>query len=204
MGRDWIRPAIYKHREEARMETPTGTKKLLTSKVVIITAVVVALAAVGAAVAIVINVTNKEETPERGIGYSTEASVILNQEELQAAMDQAMENARDGNVALLYKNNAYSTDGSNFDCYIVNSASNAYDMFLTIYADIEMTDEIYLSRLVPPGSGFNTIELEHPLEPGDHEVYVVLTQVKVDEETGEEFAHNQVVHTMDFHVVEGE
>jgi hypothetical protein len=38
------------------------------------------------------------------------------------------------------------------------------------------------------------------LENGDHTVYVAFTQVKNDEETGEEVIANQVVFTMDFHV----
>jgi hypothetical protein len=33
-------------------------------------------------------------------------------------------------------------------------------------------------------------------------VYIALTQVEQDEETGEESVVNQVFHTMDFHVVE--
>lgn len=138
------------------------------------------------------------------IGYSTEAKVMLDQDSLQAAMDAAMENARNGNVGLRYKNNAYSDDGINFSCYIVNSSSNAYDMFLTIYADAELTDQIFLSELVPPGSGFENITLEHSLENGDHRVYVALTQVETDEETGEQSIRNQVVHTMDFHVTMSE
>jgi hypothetical protein len=63
-----------------------------------------------------------------------------------------------------------------------------------------MTDELFLSKLVPPGSGFETITLEHPLETGDHVVYVVITQIDTDEETGAQTVKNQVVHTMDFHV----
>jgi hypothetical protein len=125
---------------------------------------------------------------------------MLDQDSLQAAIDEAMENAKKGNISLLYKDNAYSDDGSTFSCYIVNSAANAYDMFLTIYADSAMTDELYLSKLVPPGSGFEEITLEHPLDKGDHEVYVALTQVETDEETGAQTIRNQVVHTMDFHV----
>lgn len=31
-------------------------------------------------------------------------------------------------------------------------------------------------------------------------VYVALTQVDTDEETGEQILKNQVMHTMDFHV----
>lgn len=137
------------------------------------------------------------DTPR--VGYATDAKVMLDQDSLQAAMDEAMENARDGNVALRYKNNAYSTNGTDFECFIVNSASNKYDMFLTIYADAEMTDQIFLSGLVPPGSGFENITLDHALEPGSHEVTVVLTQVDTDE-NGAQVIKHQVAHTMDFHV----
>lgn len=134
------------------------------------------------------------------IGYSGEASVILDQNALQAAMDEAMANAKNNSIALLYKNNAFSENGTDFDCYIVNSAANKYDMFLTIFADEAMTDQLFLSGLVPPGSGFEHITLDHALEPGTHTVVVAVTQVADDEETGEQVVKNQVMHTMDFHV----
>lgn len=143
-----------------------------------------------------------EEGDTPRIGYSTEARVMLDQNSLQAAMDEAMENAKDGNIALRYKNNAYSKNGTDFDCYILNSESNIYDMFLTIYADAELTDQIFLSGLVPPGSGFESITLSHALDPGAHTVYVAVTQVADDEETGEQVIKHQVMHTMDFHVEE--
>jgi hypothetical protein len=179
----------------------TAAAGLSTKAVVLIVAAAVVVVAAIAAVAVVLTHQN-QGSDDLGIGYATEAKVLLDQDSLQAAMDKAMENAKDGNVSLLYKDNAYSTDGSTFECYIVNSANNAYDMFLTIYADLEMTDELFLSQLVPPGSGFEEITLEHPLEKGDHTVYVALTQVITDEGTGEQTIHNQVVHTMDFHVTE--
>lgn len=134
------------------------------------------------------------------IGYSTEAKVMLDQDSLQAAFDEALKNAEDGYVGLKYQNDAYSTNGTDFECYIANSESNIYDMFLTIYADAELTDQIFLSGLVPPGSGFENITLEHALEPGDHTVYVALTQVDTNEETGEQTIKNQAMHTIEFHV----
>lgn len=133
------------------------------------------------------------------VGYATNATVMLDQNALQAAMDEAMRNAKDGNVALLYKNNAYSENGKDFTCYIVNSTSNKYDMFLTIYADAALTDQVFLSGLVPPGSGFEQITLDRALEAGDHTVNVVLTQVDTDE-SGQQVIKNQVAHTMEFHV----
>lgn len=137
---------------------------------------------------------NEGDTPR--VGYAAEAHVMLDQESLQAAMDEAM--AKDNEVALLYKNNAYSENGKDFECYIVNSGANKYDMFLTIFADTEMTDQVYLSGLVPPGSGFEQITLDRALEPGTHEVIVAVTQVA--DEDGQQVIKNQVMHTMEFHV----
>jgi hypothetical protein len=177
------------------METSTKAAGLSVKAVIAVAAVVVAVV-VAAAVVIV----RSQASSDTGIGYATEAKVMLDEDSLQAAMDKAMENAKYGTVSLLYKDNAYSTDGTNFSCYIVNAASNAYDMYLTIYSDLEMTDELFMSKLVPPGSGFESVKLEHSLSLGDHTVYVVMTQVDTDEETGEQVIRNQVVHTMDFHV----
>lgn len=140
-----------------------------------------------------------DNTPR--ISYASEATVMTDQDALQAAVDEALKNAEDGNVALEYQNEAFSNDGSTFSCYIANAPENLYDMFLTIYADSGLTDQIYLSGLVPPGSGFEEITLDHPLDKGDHTVYVAVTQVETDEETGEQAIKNQVMHTIVFHVL---
>lgn len=181
------------------METKS---KFSNQKLIIVLLAVLIVLLIGV-LAVVLGRGRSEDIPDGNtplIGYATEATVMLDQDSLQAAFDQALKNAAEGNVGLKYKNNAYSTDGVNFECYIANSDSNIYDMFLAIYADAEMTDQIFLSGLVPPGSGFEKIELEHALDTGDHTVYVALTQVETDEETGEQVLKNQVVHTMDFHV----
>ena len=47
---------------------------------------------------------------------------------------------------------------------------------------------------------FRSITLDRALDEGDHTVYVVLTQVDTNEETGEQVIKNQITHTMDFHV----
>lgn len=184
------------------METksaPNSSKKLIIVGAIIIAvllAVIVFLALRPSAEAVI----KDGEIPK--IGYAAEAKAMLDENTLQAAIDEAMANAQNDSVGLKYKNDAYSEDGQNFECYIVNSDANIYDMFLTIYADSELTDQIFLSGLVRPGSGFDHITLEHALDTGDHTVYVALTQVDTDEETGEQVIKGQVMHTMTFHVVE--
>ena len=116
------------------MDVSAETKQTASSnkKVIAVAAIIVAVVIV-AAIAAVVWFTR--DSDDGKIQYATEATVMLDQDSLQAAMDKAMENAREGNISLLYKNNAYSEDGTNFSCYIVNSALNTYDMFITIFAD---------------------------------------------------------------------
>lgn len=181
------------------MDLSTETKKAPTksNKTILAASGIIAAAIIGVGVFVA-----TRPQPDNGlvIDYASEASVMLDQNTLQAAYDQAVKNAAEGTVGLQYRNDAFSENGIDFGCYIVNSDSNIFDMFLTIYADQGLTDQIFLSGLVPPGSGFENITLEHELEPGDHTVYVVLTQVDTDEETGKQVIKNQISHTMDFHV----
>lgn len=127
----------------------------------------------------------------------TNVGLALTQEELDSAMEDAAANAQSGNIALRFKNDAYSNDGQSFSCYIMNSQYNAYDMFLTIYADEALTDELFSSGLVAPGRGFDQLKLNHPLEKGNNTVYVVLTQVDTNEE-GVQIIVGQASHTMTF------
>ena len=183
------------------METPVQSKKGLSNKIIIAAAAVI-IVLLAAIVLLLLRspLTNIEDGDVPTLGYDSGASVVLDADALQAAVDEAMKNAKEGNVALLYENNAYSEDGKTFSCYIANDTANLYDMFLTIYADAGLTDQIFLSGLVPPGSGFEEIDLSKALDTGDHMVYVAVTQVDIDEETGEQVLKNQVVHTMEFHV----
>ena len=182
------------------MATPTESTKKPNKLIFIIGGAVVLL--LGLIVVILLTRQPATTVIDDGavpLGYAMEAKVMLDQNSLQAAAAEAQKNAREGRIALRYQNDAFSTDGKTFSCSISNAASNLYDMFLTIYADAELTDRIFLSGLVPPGSGFDEITLEHPLEKGDHTVYVALTQVTTDD-GGNQAIKNQVMHTIEFHV----
>ena len=184
------------------METPTKRTSGPSSKLIVAVAavIIVLLAAILAVLLTRPSTTNIDDEGVPKLGYATDAKVMLDQDSLQAAVDEALENAKNGMVALQYQNDAFSADGQTFSCYIANAPENLYDMFLTIYADADLTDQIFLSELVPPGSGFEEITLEHALDPGDHMVYVAVTQVETDDETGEQVMRNQVLHTIEFHV----
>lgn len=131
------------------------------------------------------------------IGYEEGVTVVDDPDALQKAVDEMYAEAAQQGVPVSYQNDAASSDGKKFECYIANPSDSDYDIFLTIFADDQYTDQIYLSGLIPPGSAVREVELDHPLEHGSHRVYVVYTQVEDDHAT----IHQQVVVTMDFTVV---
>lgn len=185
------------------MDSSAQAKKtpLSTKKVIIIAAVIIVALLIVVVVLLTRSAQNGEDGTAPKIGYAADASVFLDEDALQGAMDEAMKNAANSSVALRYQNNAYSDDGINFDCYIANSSGNLYDAFFTIYADAEMTDQVFLSGLVRPGSGFETITLDRALDPGLNTVYVAVTLVDTEDD-GTQAIKSQVIHTMDFQVTE--
>lgn len=130
------------------------------------------------------------------LGYAEGLTVVNDPNALQSAVDDMYSKAAKGNMALEYSNDASSTDGKKFACYIANAQANSYDMYINIYADQALKDEIFLSGLVPPGKAFQEIELKKALPAGTHRVYVAFTQVEDDHAT----IHGQVMVTMDFTV----
>lgn len=137
----------------------------------------------------VLNPAKEEAEIENGGVPYAEGVVLLDD---NGIYDELQPNS----IALEFKNDAYSKDGQTFACYLGNSALNEYDMYVAIYANAELTDELYVSGLVPPGKGFDKLTLEKALDEGDHRVYVAFTQME-DPKT----IHAQTVYTMDFHVV---
>ncbi len=168
---------------QAQLQQPPQKKKPW----LIVVLVLLLVAAMGAIVVLLTRPpTVVETTPEAGkIGYSTGAVILEN--------DGPFEITPPDEITLEYDGHARSTDGTNFDCFIANAKENTYDMFISIYSDEMLTDELFLSKLFKPGTGFENIRLNRALEKGNHTVYMVLTQVEDDHSA----IHNQVVVTME-------
>jgi len=126
------------------------------------------------------------QTQSNVIGY--EANVVTTDEEtLQKLVDEMVSKAAEGTMALEMKTEAVSSDGTNFDCYIANSVSNNYDMFVVIYLD-ETQEELYRSGLIPLGSRIEKFTSSVKLSPGTYVGTIVYNQVEDDQAT----IHSQV------------
>ena len=102
-----------------------------------------------------------------------------------------------GRIALRYNYQAYSNDGTNFTCKLGNDESNQYDLYFDLYADAALTDRMYLSGLLRPGTALEEITLDHALPEGTTTVYVGFNQVDTDEE-GNQSLLSQTLVTVDF------
>ena len=173
-----------------------GSNAGSNKRTLIIAGSIVAVVAIVAAAVVMIlnNRTVYVEDPGSPLGYA-EGAVGLDTDSLQAAVDALV---GDGEFATEYKNSALSTDGRNFSCYIGNSGLNKYDMYIQIFADEELTDQLLLTQLLRPGTALDSVSLDHALDPGNHRVYVYFTQVDDDHVT----IMGQFSVTMDFTVTE--
>lgn len=142
--------------------------------------------------------TSIDDTGVPKIGYAEGVTMVNDPDALQKAVDEMYAKAAEGNIMLEYSNDATSKDGETFECYIANAVENSYDMYIQMFADSALTDQLLLTGLLRPGTAFDSITLDHALDPGTHRVYVAFTQVEEDLAT----IHGQVMVTMDLTVAE--
>lgn len=171
-------------------QTPkaSGGKKTPVAMIAAACAGAVLAGGIGLYAAGVLSPAEEEST---GLQYAAEGVMVLD-DDGSGIYDVLEPNS----IALEFKNDAFSNDGKTFACYLGNSALNEHDMCVGIYSDPELTDQLYLSGLVRPGSGLESITLDKELSEGDHRVYIAFTQME-DPKT----IHAQTIYTMDFHVI---
>lgn len=109
-------------------------------------------------------------------------AIVFDKDQQQGASDLYQE-VEDGYISLSHKNQAYSTDGENYACYINNNPDNKYDIYVTVYNNQNADEMLYISGLIPPGSGIDHFKSEVKLDPGEYDALLVVTQVEDDHET---------------------
>jgi hypothetical protein len=178
-------------------------KKLRTGRLVLfIVLVLLIIALVGAVLFLLLrdrtgsSGDSTEATTEASKQLDYEGGVVTSGDGFQAKVDEMYSKAAEGYASLEYKSDITSKDGENFTCYIANSVQNRYDMFVAIYTDDDLTDEVYLSGLIPIGSAMSSFKSEQKLSPGVYSGTIVMTQVESDNAT----MHSQVKYAVNISV----
>lgn len=145
--------------------------------------------------------------PVGALSWATEGvTVVTAPEDLNERVDAMLENASQEGISVEYKNEAFSTDGETFECYIGNPLKSAYPMYITIYADTTFQEELFISGLLKPGQAFNKVTMSRVLEEGTHVLPICYTQVYEPHTEGndtDDFTiRAQTVITLNFNVVD--
>ena len=167
-------------------EQVVDKKEKNNKKLIIIIIIVAVIIIAGLTTAIVLLLNKDDAAPPfenpNGIGYEP-GVIAIDQGDLQDAYKDALQKTEDGYITLLFNNWAESSDGVNFACSIGNSELNKYDMYFDMYLDNTLSQRVFLTGLIPPGSGIQKFKSEVMLDPGTYEAVLVLTQVKDDHTT---------------------
>lgn len=161
----------------------------MKSKAKVILPVLAVLLLVGVGVGVFLYMNRPDDSVDDGRIPFAEGVVIMD--------DTNIDPVAKGRIALRYNYQAHSTDGIHFSCKLGNDKSNQYPLYFDLYADAALTDQIYLSGLLNPGTALEEITLDHALPEGTNTVYVSFNQVDVDEE-GNQSLLSQTLVTVDF------
>ena len=136
------------------------------SKTTLLLAIILLLVIVIAG-GIIIFLLTREPESEAVQKIGMEAGIITNESNLAD-----LELNEPFSFTTLYDRDIYITNGKDATCYIGNSDSNYYeDMYIQIYLNDEndeLSDEIYVSKVIPRGSHIESFTAEKELEPGDY------------------------------------
>lgn len=168
------------------VKTNREKKKLLA--IIIAAGVVIALLSV-LVVGIILENNGNPDKPSGTLQHldngklKYDDSAIVLDKDSQQGVNEVHQKIEDGYISLAHKNQAYSKDGESFDCYINNNADNKYDFYVTVYDNRNADEMLYISGLIPPGSGIDSFKSEVKLDSGAYDALLVITQVEDDHET---------------------
>ena len=168
----------------------TNEKKSSNNKIIIILLIIVILLLIGGGVIAFVLLSgdrpdDEQVTPSGGgkvIPLEVTAGV-LSPDKLQQWNESALQEAQDTQIPVSFSPTVTSSDGVNFDCEIGNPPGAKYYMYLDIYSDTTLEEEVYLSGLLAPGTGITSFTTSKTFPKGDTEGVLVLTTVREDQQT---------------------
>lgn len=160
-------------------------KKSSNKKIIIILIIVIVLLLAGGAVFLIMN--NKpaeggDTTSGRQIPLEVNAGV-LDPDAIKDWNESALKEAQDTQIPISFSPTAISSDGKTFECQIGNPPGAKYYMYLDIYSDATLEEEVYLSGLLEPGKGITSFTANKTFPKGETDAVLVLTTVQDDMKT---------------------
>lgn len=160
-------------------------KKSSNKKIIIILIIIIVLLLVGGAVFFIWNAKSGEggeSTSGNQIPLEVNAGV-LSPDKLKEWNESVLAEIEDNQVPIIFAPTATSVDGENFSCEIGNPAGAKYYIYLDMYSDTSLSEEVYLSGLLAPGQGITGFKTNKSFSTGETDIVLVITTVQDDRKT---------------------
>lgn len=160
-------------------------KKSSNKKIIILLIIIIVLLLVGGAVFFILNSKSGkegEETSVKQIPLEVNAGV-LSPDKLKEWNESVLAEMEDYQIPMVFSPTATSTDGENFSCEIGNPPGAKYYMYLDMYSDATLSEEVYLSGLLDAGQGITSFKTSKVFPKGETDIVLVFTTVREDRQT---------------------
>lgn len=161
-------------------------KKSSNNKIVIILIIVIVLLLAGGAVFFIMNNKSDKEGDTTTSGKQIPLEVnagVLNPDKLKEWNESVLAEMEDNQIPIMFSPTAISKDGKNFSCEIGNPPGAKYYIYLDMYSDTTLSEEVYLSGLLDGGQGITTFETSKTFPKGETDIVLVVSTVQEDRKT---------------------
>lgn len=159
--------------------------KSSNKKIIIILIIVIVLLLAGGAVFFIMNNrsdTEGDTTSGKQIPLEVNAGVMTG-DKLKEWNESVLRDMEDNQIPMVFSPTAISKDGKNFSCEIGNPPGAKYYIYLDMYSDTTLSEEIYLSGLLDAGQGITTFQTNKTFPKGETDIVLVFTTVREDRQT---------------------
>lgn len=160
-------------------------KKSSNKTLVIVLIIVIVLLVAGGAVFFILNNNRtEEETSSNGKQIPLEVNAgVMDPDTMKEWNESVLAEMEDNQIPIAFSPTAISKDGTNFTCEIGNPPGAKYYIYLDMYSDTTLSEEIYLSGLLEPGQGIKTFQSSKEFPKGETDIVLVISTVQDDRQT---------------------
>lgn len=163
-------------------------EKKSSNKIIILLIIIIVLLIAGGVTFFIMSANRSdnggESTPTGGKEIPLEVNAgVLSPDTMKEWNESVLAEMEDNQVPIIYAPNATSADGENFLCEIGNPEGAKYYIYLDMYSDTTLSEEVYLSGLLAPGQGITSFKTNRAFPKGETDIVLVISTVQDNKTT---------------------
>ncbi len=163
-------------------------EKKSSNKIIILLIIIIVLLIAGGVTFFIMSANRSdnegESTPTGGKQIPLEVNAgVLSPDKLQAWNESVLAEMEDNQIPIIFSPTATSAAGENFLCEIGNPTGAKYYIYLDMYSDASLEEEVYLSGLLAPGQGITSFKTNRAFPKGETDIVLVISTVQENKTT---------------------